>query len=113
MTILGGTNYSKKQIARHFEGNVTREGAAKVRELYLAHKMTYVTAHAQLRTFFSMGNHQADCFLSDQPATTTEAIIRRFVNGTLSHSQARGDLIDAGFTPEAAQAHLQKAWEGK
>jgi len=112
MTIIGGTNYSKKQIARHFEDNVTREGAAKVRELYLAHKMTYVTAHAQLTVFFHMGNHQADCFLSGQPATTTEAIITRFVNGTLSHSQARKDLTDAGFTYDAAQAALVKAWNG-
>jgi len=90
--------------------SIQSDGAAKVRELYTAHKMTYTTAHAQLRTFFGMGNHQADCFLSGQPATTTQATIARFVNGTLSHSQARKDLIDAGFTAEAAQEHLSKAW---
>ena len=43
----------------------------------------------------------------------THTIICRFVNGTLSCSQARKCLIEAGFTAEAAQARLQAAWSGK
>jgi hypothetical protein len=93
--------------------SVQSEGTSKVRELYLAHKMTYICAHATLRTFFGMGAHQADCFLSGQPATTAEAIITRFLNGTLSNSQANRDLVHAGFTPEAAKARLQAAWAGR
>ena len=47
-----------------------------------------------------------------QPATV-EAIITRFLNGTLSNSQANRDLVHAGFTPEAAKARLQAAWAGR
>jgi len=39
------------------------KGAAAVRELYLAHRLTYTAAHAQLTVFFGMGSHEADVFL--------------------------------------------------
>ena len=37
--------------------------AAVVRELYIAHKLSYVAAHAQLMIFFGMSAHEADVFL--------------------------------------------------
>jgi len=46
---------------------VHTKDAAKVRELYVTGQLPYVTAHAQLRVFFGMGDYQADQFLAVTP----------------------------------------------
>ena len=47
----------------------TQDRQAAIRELYIAHKLSYIAANAQLRLFCGMGEHKADMFLSDQPLT--------------------------------------------
>ena len=56
---------------------VETKTAAAIRELYIAHKLSYIAANAQLRLFCGMGEHKADMFLSDQPLTQEEAIARK------------------------------------
>jgi len=86
--------------------------AAQIRDLYTAHKMPYVTAHAQLVTFCSMSTHEADLFLAN-PDRTGDKTIACCVNGQLSPSNAIRALKALGIPADVAKARIEAAWHGK
>ena len=86
--------------------------ALEIRNLYIATKLPYSTAYAQLRTFCSMSDHQAELFLASRD-TTGDDTIRQCMNGWLSPSNAVRALKAIGIPAEVAKARIEAAWAGK
>lgn len=83
--------------------------AAKIRDLYTAHRMPYTAAHAQLVTFCGMGANEADLFLAN-PDRVGHDTISACVNGWLSPSNAVRALKAIGIPEDEANARLKAAW---
>jgi hypothetical protein len=86
--------------------------ALQIRNLYVAHKLPYTTARAQLCTFCSMGDHEADLFLASED-TTGNGTIYACINGQISPSNAVRALKAIGIPADVAKARIQAAWKGK